>query len=285
MTDDMIAPLMNSIENKEENMYNEYNDIPIKEEKIEIHRDNDNELTNLLNNERNNRQRIINYFRTINIDLNDDKKKGIVFLSFVIQLLIYFLLLKFSLNKIPFLPDNNVLLYILSCIMALIFFYQEKLIEIIPIYLLIIAFISTIIFYFYLYELCIILSFQIFTYLLFASLAMYLFLSFFYFFEFVQSIVEAILKSFIIIFFCCLLIFIFRIADFYLSLLIFIFVELLNIVSLIHVYGLFNLNMNTKNRNLLLHMSLFMEINLTVMFVSSFILRTKLKNITKKNKK
>ena len=193
--------------------------------------------------------------------------------------------MKFSLNKIPFLPDDNVLLYILSCIMALIFFYQEKLIEIIPIYLLIIAFISTIIFYFYLYELCIILSFQIFTYLLFASLAMYLFLSFFYFFEFVQSIVEAILKSFIIIFFCCLLIFIFRIADFYLSLLIFIFVELLNIVSLIHVYGLFDLNMNTKNRNLLLHMSLFMEINLTVMFVSSFILRTKLKNITKKNKK
>ena len=75
MTDDMIAPLMNSIENKEENMYNEYNDIPIKEEKIEIHRDNDNELTNLLNNERNNKQRIINYFRTINIDLNDDKKR------------------------------------------------------------------------------------------------------------------------------------------------------------------------------------------------------------------
>ena len=201
MTDDMIAPLMNSIENKEENMYNEYNDIPIKEEKIEIHRDNDDELTNLLNNERNNRQSIINYFRTINIELNDDKKKGIVFLSFVIQLLIYFLLLKFSLNKIPFLPDNNVLLYILSCIMALIFFYQEKLIEIFPIYLLIIAFISTISFYFYLYELCIILSFQIFAYLLFASLAMYLFLSFFYFFEFVQSIVEAILKSFIIIFF------------------------------------------------------------------------------------
>ena len=273
MTDDMIAPLMSSIENKEENIYdeyNEYNDIPIKEEKIEIHRDNDNELTNLLNNERNNRQRIINYYRTINIELNDDKKKGIVFLSFSIQLLIYFLLLKFSLNKIPFLPDDNVLLYISSFIMALIFFFQEKLIKTFPIYLIFIALISTISFYFYLYELCIILSFQIFTYLLFASLIMYLFLSFFYFFELFESIVEAILKSFIIIFFCCLLIFIFRIADFYLSLLIFTFVECLNIVSLFHVKYIIKKYYRTINQYFLLHMSLFMDINLIFLLFYGF---------------
>ena len=78
MTDDMIEPLMDSYENKEDN---KNNDISIKEIEVKIHRDNkinpdnDNELTNLLNNERNNRQRIINYFRTINIDLNDDKKR------------------------------------------------------------------------------------------------------------------------------------------------------------------------------------------------------------------
>ena len=204
MTDDMIAPLMSSIENKEENIYdeyNEYNDIPIKEEKIEIHRDNDDELTNLLNNERNNRQSIINYFRTINIELNDDKKKGIVFLSFSIQLLIYFLLLKSSFNKIHFLNYNKILFLIISLILIFIFSVEEGLKEMPPICLFIIAFISSISFYFYLYELCIILSFQIFTNLLFASLIMYLFLSFFYFFGFVQSIAEAILKSFIIIFF------------------------------------------------------------------------------------
>ena len=193
--------------------------------------------------------------------------------------------MKSSLNKIPFLPDDNVLLYIASFIMPLIFFFQEKLIKTFPIYLIFIALISTISFYFYLYELCIILSFQIFTYLLFASLAMYLFLSSFYFFELFESIAEAILKSFIIIFFCCLLIFIFRIADFYLSLLIFIFVECLNIVSLFHVKYIIKKYYRTINQYFLLHMSLFMDINLTVMFVSSFILRTKLKNITKKNKK
>ena len=284
MTDDMIAPLMSSIENKEENIYdeyNEYNDIPIKEEKIEIHRDNDDELTNLLNNERNNRQSIINYFRTINIELNDDKKKGIVFLSFSIQLLIYFLLLKSSFNKIHFLNYNKILFLIISLILIFIFSVEEGLNEIPPICLFIIAFISSISFYFYLYELCIILSFQIFTYLLFASLIMYLFLSFFYFFELFESIAEAILKSFIIIFFCCLLIFIFRIADFYLSLLIFIFVEFLNIVSLIHIIGLFDLNMNQKNRNLLLHMCLFMDINLTVLFVYSFHIEGKIKKSQK----
>ena len=265
MTDDMIAPLMSNIENKEENIYdeyNEYNDIPIKEEKIEIHRDNDDELTNLLNNERNNRQSIINYFRTINIELNDDKKKGIVFLSFSIQLLIYFLLLKSSFNKIHFLNYNKILFLIISLILLFIFSVEEGLKEMPPICLFIIAFISSISFYFYLYELCIILSFQIFTYLLFASLIMYLFLSFFYFFELFESIAEAILKSFIIIFFCCLLIFIFRIADFYLSLLIFIFVECLNIVSLFHVKYIIKKYYRTINQYFLLHMSLFMDINL-----------------------
>ena len=274
MTDDMIAPLMSRIDNKEENIYdeyNEYNDIPIKEEKIEIHRDNDDELTNLLNNERNNRQSIINYFRTINIELNDDKKKGIVFLSFSIQLLIYFLLLKSSFNKIHFLNYNKILFLIISLILLYIFSVEEGLKEMPPICLFIIAFISSISFYFYLYELCIILSFQIFTYLLFASLIMYLFLSFFYFFELFESIAEAILKSFIIIFFCCLLIFIFRIADFYLSLLIFIFVELLNIVSLFHVKYIIKKYYRTINQYFLLHMSLFMDINLIFLLFYLFI--------------
>ena len=273
MTDDMIAPLMSNIENKEENIYdeyNEYNDIPIKEEKIEIHRDNDDELTNLLNNERNNRQSIINYFRTINIELNDDKKKGIVFLSFSIQLLIYFLLLKSSFNKIHFLNYNKILFLIISLILLFIFSVEEGLKEMPPICLFIIAFISSISFYFYLYELCIILSFQIFTYLLFASLIMYLFLSFFYFFELFESIAEAILKSFIIIFFCCLLIFIFRIADFYLSLLIFTFVECLNIVSLFHVKYIIKKYYRTINQYFLLHMSLFMDINLIFLLIYGF---------------
>ena len=155
--------------------------------------------------------------------------------------------------------------------MALIFFFQEKLIKTFPIYLIFIALISTISFYFYLYELCIILSFQIFTYLLFASLIMYLFLSFFYFFELFESIAEAILKSFIIIFFCCLLIFIFRIADFYLSLLIFIFVECLNIVSLFHVKYIIKKYYRTINQYFLLHMSSFMDINLIFLLFYGFI--------------
>ena len=139
-----------------------------------------------------------------------------------------------------------------------------------PICLFIIAFIFSISFYFYLYELCNILSFQIFTYLLFASLIMYLFLSFFYFFELFESIAEAILKSFIIIFFCCLLVFIFRIADFYLSLLIFTFVECLNIVSLFHVQYIIKKYYRTINQYFLLHMSLFMDINLIFLLFYGF---------------
>ena len=116
----MIAPLINSNEIREENKNND-----ISKKEIEIHRDNDNELTNLLNNERSNKQSIISYFRTINIKLNDNEKKGIVFLSFVIQLLIYFLLLKFSLNKIEFITDYSTLLYVLSLIIITIIFIKE----------------------------------------------------------------------------------------------------------------------------------------------------------------
>ena len=79
MVDKMIEPLINSNENKEENKNNA---LSIKE--IEYHPDNDNELANLLNNERNNKQSIISYFRTINIKLNKNKKVGIIFLSFAL---------------------------------------------------------------------------------------------------------------------------------------------------------------------------------------------------------
>ena len=240
MVDNMMVPLINSNENKEEN-------------------------NNAINNERNNKQSIISYLGTINIKLNKNKKTGIVFLSFAIQLLIYFLLLKFLLNKFDFIRDHNTLLSILSLIIITTIYSKEgSLKKMSFIYLIIIALISSICFYFYLYKLCILLSFQIFTYLFLTSITMYLWLSFYYFFEFAEDMAELDLKTCILIFLCCLLIFIFEKIDFLLSLGIFIFVVILNFCSLNHVNDLIMTdNINTINRYLLLHMCLFMDINLT----------------------
>jgi len=180
MVDNMMVPLINSNENKEEN-------------------------NNAINNERNNKQSIISYLGTINIKLNKNKKTGIVFLSFAIQLLIYFLLLKFLLNKFDFIRDHNTLLSILSLIIITTIYSKEgSLKKMSFIYLIIIALISSICFYFYLYKLCILLSFQIFTYLFLTSITMYLWLSFYYFFEFAEDMSELDLKTCVLIFLYCL---------------------------------------------------------------------------------
>ena len=93
---------------------------------------------------------------------------------------------------------------------------------------------------------------------------MYLWLYFYYFFEFAEDMTEFDLKTCILIFFCCLLIFIFGKIEFLLSLGIFIFIVILNFWSLNHVNDLIMTdNINTVNRCLLLHMCLFMDINIT----------------------
>ena len=244
MVDNMMVPLINSNENKEEN-------------------------NNAINNERNNKQSIISHLGTINIKLNKNKKTGIVFLSFAIQLLIYFLLLKFLFNKIDFITHHNTLLSILSLIIiTAIYSKEDSLKKMSFIYLIIIALISSICFYFYLYKLCIILSFQNFTYILFVSIAMYLWLSFYYFFEFAEDITKTALKTFIVIIFCCLLFFIFKITDFGLSFAIFMVVVILNIVSLNHVNDLIkDYFISTINRCLLLYMCLFMDINISAFII------------------
>ena len=92
---------------------------------------------------------------------------------------------------------------------------------------------------------------------------MYLLLYFYYFFEFAEDMKEFDFKTCILIFFCCLLIFIFGKIEFVLSLGIFILVVILNFCSLNHVNDLIMTdNINTVNRCLLLHMCLFMDINM-----------------------
>ena len=97
---------------------------------------------------------------------------------------------------------------------------------------------------------------------------MYLWLSFYYFFEFAEDITKTALKTCIVIIFCCLLFFIFKITDFGLSFAIFMVVVILNIVSLNHVNDLIkDYFISTINRCLLLYMCLFMDINISAFII------------------
>ena len=180
MADEMIAPLIDNYDNKEEDEKN------IDAKKEIIHKDNDNELTNLLEHREENRNNIninnnrnnINYI-SININLNENQKRGLIYLSYSIQLIIYFFILNHFYDKDNFIKNNIIIFFVISLIFVIIIiildvFNNNYLREIKYRYLFIISIISSLGFYFFLYEISVIFTFKIIKFAIILSIVMYL---------------------------------------------------------------------------------------------------------------
>ena len=191
MADEMIAPLIDNYENKEkdENIVQVENEI--------IHKDNDNELANLLNHQRinneenrrnNNRQ---NYNRNINdninnrginINLNLNHKKSFIFLTFAIQLCIYYIILNKYYEKTTFIKDNIILFLIISSVIITVIFFVDIINnnifrEMKIVFLIFIVIISSLGLYIFLYAISFLLDLKNMKILLLISIVMYLTMS------------------------------------------------------------------------------------------------------------
>ena len=227
MTDEIISPLLykenDQVENNEEN-------IQKKEEDI-----NDNELENLLNNEIRNKND--SHIRQ-NFHLSENQKKGLAFLSFAIQLFIFYLLLYLFFNENTFKKTTLDILFFLSIILlfytSLIHFRinQESFK-----YAIKISLISTICIYILLYNLITIFNFNFIKNILFANIIMYLSLFLVYFFYNGYPECFALLFGGINSFLFCFIIVFIRSVRFFLSSCIFFQAIFLMIISFKHIEG------------------------------------------------
>ena len=282
MTDEMVAPLMDNynIQEENENNYNNYN---VEREKIQ--KDIDNELTNLLGHRRNNEENRGNNYRhnynriiddninnrglNINIELNDNHKKGLIFLSFAIQLCIYYIILSKYYDKIDFIKDNIIIFLVISSIIITTIFLIDLFSintfrEMKIIYLILITIVSSIGLFFFLYEISILLVFKNMKILLLISIVMYLTLSvvFLLFNNLgdLELINNAFFSSLILCLILDLIFFHFKKIDSVNFLIIIAIIFILNIVSLFHQNYLFE-NRNIRIKDIpIIFTYLFMDI-------------------------
>ena len=197
MADEIIAPLMPDSNNEEDNNY----EISTSED---FH---DNENENLLDN---NRRENANNNRIIVREFSIHQKKGFIYLSYSLQILLFFLSLYYLsdyMNNNNFIKHNlNIVYYISIFIICLIIitglFYFSKLIRTPWILLLPIALISTLSMFFILYKLSILFSFKIIANLMIISIIIYINLFFINYFINVPNEIEQaeFFFSFIILF-------------------------------------------------------------------------------------
>ena len=120
MTDEIIAPLMASTDNSEESVDSNSSKNP----------DNDNELANLIDNNINIREdfnnNLYNNIIRYNFHLNNFHKKSLIFLSYAIQVLIYYILLQIYYDKIDYIKKNYNKLYALSIIFTIIILFWNS---------------------------------------------------------------------------------------------------------------------------------------------------------------
>ena len=147
MTDEIIAPLMASTDNSEES----------EESNSSKNINNDDELDNLIDNN-NIRENFDIYNYNIirnNFHLNNFAKKSLIFLSYAIQVLIYYILLQIYYDKIDYIKNNYNKLYALSIIFTIIILFWNSnfsyLRELNIFFAIILAIISSISMYFFLY--------------------------------------------------------------------------------------------------------------------------------------
>ena len=201
MTDEIVAPLMDNYENQEEKNNNDI--LPKKEEVLEVNNrnDNDNELAHLLNNRVENRVNRRNiedrFFRRINLNINlnlnfnfnEDQKKGLIYLSYTIQSIIFLILISKFFDKVDFINTNIEMLYYLSTVILLsliIFHYNYTDTSSENFFFLILAIISSFGMYIFMYKVCFLMTLEIFTYLMIVFIATCFsqYIIYFYFYNF-----------------------------------------------------------------------------------------------------
>ena len=197
MADEMIAPLMNSDDNREEK--NENEESPL-----------------LINNKKEKRKNIqhINNNRAINRELTDNQKMSLIFLSFAMQLLIYFLFLKFFDDKDNFIKQHINIFFTISIIVAIYvsiqILFDFNFFERISFkYLILISLLLSFNLFCFLYKFSILYTFDIIKCIILIACSSYLNLSFNYYFGFavdnidkeifIQSCILPILISFILL--------------------------------------------------------------------------------------
>ena len=197
MADEMIAHLMNSDDNREEKNENEESPLLINKKK----------------GKRKNIQHIDNN-RSINREFTDNPKMSLIFLSFAIQLLIYFLFLRFFDDKDNFIKQHINIFFTISIIVAIYVIIQIlfdfNFFERISFkYLILISLLSSFSSFYFLYKFSILYTFDIIKYIILIACSSYLNLSFNYYFGFavdnidkeifIQSCILPILISFILL--------------------------------------------------------------------------------------
>ena len=197
MADEMIAPLMNSDDNREEKNENEESPLLINKKK----------------GKRKNIQHIDNN-RSINRELTDNPKMSLIFLSFAMQLLIYFLFLRFFDDKDNFIKQHINIFFTISIIVAIYvsiqILFDFNFFERISFkYLILISLLSSFSLFCFLYKFSILYTFDIIKYIILIACSSYLSLSFNYYFGFavdnidkeifIQSCILPILISFILL--------------------------------------------------------------------------------------
>ena len=147
MTDEIIAPLMASTDNSEESVESNSSKNP----------DNDNELANLIDNNINIREdfnnNLYNNIIRYNFHLNNFHKKSLIFLSYAIQVLIYYIIIQIYYDKIDYIKNNHNRLYNYSLVFIILIIYWHiqisDLRELNTVFAIILAIISTKIMYFF----------------------------------------------------------------------------------------------------------------------------------------
>ena len=264
MADEIIAPLMASTDNSEESessnsSKNEYND---------------NELANLIEN--NNAD--INNNNRNNINQNVSHKKGLIYLSYAIQVLIYIILLDKYYDKIEIIKNNYNILFYLSLFFIILLSLKhlrinEDLREM-NIYLeIILAIISSIFMYFFLYKLVVILTFKFFKSITLVTFPMYLFLSLLNFYSYFignfppTSLFNiSVLGSWLFVCLLCIIFYLLKIIDSEFAVNDLYVAIFLNFISIIHTDLIFKgINIRFKHYPIL-HVCLFIDIFILSLF-------------------
>lgn len=275
MTDDIIAPLMASTEFSEESENSSNNS-------SKNYGEND-ELINLLDNNDNNRREeninnnnIRNNNININFHLNNNHKKSLIFLSFAIQVLIYYILIQRYFDKSDFLKKYCDELYdcaviFISFILMIFVKANENFRTLNTLFAIILSITSSILMFFFLYKLAVQFTFQILKSLMLITIIMYLNLSvvFFYYSTQNRNYLDFVifLSTAIVCYFFCHLFYLINMIKYEIALFDFFVVYGLSLIAIIHLEFIFTgINIRLKYYPII-NLFLFIDVFLICVFI------------------
>ena len=273
MTDDKIAPLMASTDHSEEN------DNSSDSSK---NYDNNDELINLLNNNDNNRRENININNNnirnnnINFNFNNYHKKSLIFFSFSIQVLIYYILLQIYFDKSDFLKKYYDDIYSCSVLFAFLLFMffikrEGNFRNLNTLIAIILSLTSSILMFFFLYKLGVVLTFQVLKSLMLVTIIMYLNLSLVFFYYSMQNMNNLdhviFLSTAIVCYFFCYLFYYINMISFDFALFDFFAIYCLSLIAIFHLEFIFDgINIRLKHYPII-NLNLFIDVFLLSLFV------------------